>query len=38
LEDEETSGTVQLWPQIHDCEARFIARLIRTAKPAAGAE
>lgn len=34
LEDEETSGTVQLWPQIHDCEARFIARLVRTAKPA----
>lgn len=33
LEEEETTGIVHLWPQIHDCEARFIARLIRTAKP-----
>lgn len=35
LEDDDTSGTVQLWPQLHDCEARFLARLVRTKKPAA---
>ncbi len=34
LEEDETTGMVHLWPQIHDCDARFIARLVRTARPA----
>ena len=29
LEDATTGGTLQLWPQIHDGEARFIARMTR---------
>jgi 16S rRNA (cytosine967-C5)-methyltransferase len=29
LEDATTSGMVQLWPQLHDCDARFIARMVR---------
>lgn len=29
-----TAGTLQIWPQLQDCETRFIARMIRTAKPA----
>jgi len=33
LDDEETPGTLQLWPHIHDCEARFYARMVRTTKP-----
>lgn len=33
LEEEETTGIAHLWPQIHDCEARFIARLVRSASP-----
>jgi 16S rRNA (cytosine967-C5)-methyltransferase len=31
LEESTTNGTVQLWPHLHDSEARFIARMIRTA-------
>jgi 16S rRNA (cytosine967-C5)-methyltransferase len=31
LEESSTSGMIQLWPQIHDGEARFIARMVRTA-------
>ena len=34
LEDVETTGMVQFWPQGHDCEARFVARLVRTTRPA----
>jgi 16S rRNA (cytosine967-C5)-methyltransferase len=30
LEEGTTTGSLQIWPQIHDCEARFAARLIRT--------
>ncbi|HZW30657.1 MAG TPA: RsmB/NOP family class I SAM-dependent RNA methyltransferase [Isosphaeraceae bacterium] len=30
LEDTTTGGTLQIWPQLHDCDGRFIARLIRT--------
>lgn len=30
LEEASTTGVLQIWPQIHDCEARFIARLIRS--------
>jgi len=29
LEDASPAGMIQLWPQIHDGEARFIARMIR---------
>jgi 16S rRNA (cytosine967-C5)-methyltransferase len=35
LEESTTSGTLQLWPHIHDCEARFIARMTRTQAPRA---
>ncbi|MDG3004257.1 RsmB/NOP family class I SAM-dependent RNA methyltransferase [Paludisphaera mucosa] len=35
LEETPTTGMVQLWPQVHDCESRFLARLVRTSKPAA---
>jgi 16S rRNA (cytosine967-C5)-methyltransferase len=35
LEESKTDGTLQLWPQIHDCDARFIARLVRVGKPSA---
>jgi 16S rRNA (cytosine967-C5)-methyltransferase len=31
LEDATTGGTLQLWPQIHDGEARFVARMTRAA-------
>lgn len=34
LEETRTAGTLQLWPHIHDCEARFLARLVKTAPPA----
>jgi 16S rRNA (cytosine967-C5)-methyltransferase len=30
LEEASTTGVLQIWPQVHDCEARFIARLIRS--------
>ena len=33
LEESTTGGTLQLWPHLHDCEARFIARMIRTTAP-----
>ena len=33
LEDAKTAGTLQLWPQIHDGDARFIARMTRVATP-----
>jgi 16S rRNA (cytosine967-C5)-methyltransferase len=29
LDDTTTAGTIQLWPQTHDAEARFIARMVR---------
>jgi 16S rRNA (cytosine967-C5)-methyltransferase len=35
LEEAKTDGTLQLWPQVHDCDARFIARLVRVSKSAA---
>jgi 16S rRNA (cytosine967-C5)-methyltransferase len=35
LEEGTTSGMLQLWPQAHDCEARFIARMVRRANAAA---
>jgi 16S rRNA (cytosine967-C5)-methyltransferase len=31
LEEGTTSGMLQIWPQAHDCEARFIARMVRQA-------
>jgi 16S rRNA (cytosine967-C5)-methyltransferase len=34
LEDAKTAGTLQLWPHIHDGEARYIARMTRLAVPA----
>ncbi|WP_165227439.1 hypothetical protein [Aquisphaera insulae] len=33
LEDANTGGTLQIWPHLHDCEARFIARFVRTSRP-----
>ncbi len=30
LEESTTAGTLQLWPHLHDCEARFVARMVRT--------
>jgi len=33
LEDATTGGTLQLWPQLHDGDARFIARLTRATTP-----
>jgi 16S rRNA (cytosine967-C5)-methyltransferase len=35
LEDGTTGGTLQLWPQIHDGEARFVARMTRVMQVAA---
>jgi 16S rRNA (cytosine967-C5)-methyltransferase len=29
LEDSTTPGTLQVWPHLHDCEARFIAKMVR---------
>jgi 16S rRNA (cytosine967-C5)-methyltransferase len=29
LDETTTGGTIQLWPQIHDADARFIARMVR---------
>jgi 16S rRNA (cytosine967-C5)-methyltransferase len=31
LEEGTTGGMLQIWPQAHDCEARFIARMVRRA-------
>jgi 16S rRNA (cytosine967-C5)-methyltransferase len=33
LEETTTPGTLYLWPHIHDCDARFIAKLARTTAP-----
>jgi 16S rRNA (cytosine967-C5)-methyltransferase len=33
LDESTTNGTIQLWPQIHDADARFIARMIRKPQP-----
>ena len=33
LEEGTTTGMLQIWPQGHDCEARFIARMVRRANP-----
>ena len=33
LEESTTTGTLQLWPHLHDSEARFIARMVRKASP-----
>jgi 16S rRNA (cytosine967-C5)-methyltransferase len=33
LEDTAAAGSLQLWPQIHDGDARFIARFVRTSLP-----
>jgi len=33
LEESTTPGTLQLWPQIHDADARFIARMVRSTAP-----
>jgi 16S rRNA (cytosine967-C5)-methyltransferase len=34
LEESTTAGTIQLWPQIHEGDARFIARMVRSTAPA----
>jgi 16S rRNA (cytosine967-C5)-methyltransferase len=31
LEDTTTGGTLQVWPHLHDCDGRFIARMVRSA-------
>ncbi|WP_210420200.1 RsmB/NOP family class I SAM-dependent RNA methyltransferase [Aquisphaera giovannonii] len=36
LEESTTNGTLQVWPHLHDCEARFIARFVRANRPAKG--
>jgi len=33
LEESTTGGTLQLWPQIHEGDARFIARMVRSTTP-----
>ncbi len=33
LEESTTAGTLQIWPHLFDCEARFIARMVRTTSP-----
>jgi 16S rRNA (cytosine967-C5)-methyltransferase len=33
LQESTTAGTLQLWPHLHDCEARFIARMVRKTLP-----
>jgi 16S rRNA (cytosine967-C5)-methyltransferase len=30
LEDTTTGGTLTIWPHLHDCDGRFIARMIRS--------
>jgi 16S rRNA (cytosine967-C5)-methyltransferase len=32
LDEATTAGTVQLWPHLHDAEARFLARMVRSVK------
>jgi 16S rRNA (cytosine967-C5)-methyltransferase len=34
LEDTTTGGTVLIWPHLHDCDGRFIARMILSSPPA----
>jgi 16S rRNA (cytosine967-C5)-methyltransferase len=34
LEDTTTGGTLLIWPHLHDCDGRFIARMIRSTSPA----
>lgn len=34
LEDTTIGGTVFIWPHLHDCDGRFIARMIRSTSPA----
>jgi 16S rRNA (cytosine967-C5)-methyltransferase len=34
LEDTTTGGTLLIWPQLHDCDGRFIARMIRSTSAA----
>ena len=29
LEETTTSGTLAIWPHLHDCDARFIAKMVR---------
>ena len=29
LEELTTTGMLQLWPHLHDAEARFVARMVR---------
>jgi 16S rRNA (cytosine967-C5)-methyltransferase len=36
LEDIPPAALIQLWPQVHDGEARFIARMVRSATPKEG--
>lgn len=33
LDESTTPGTLQLWPHLHDSEARFVARFVATGKP-----
>lgn len=33
LDETTTNGTLQLWPHLHDCEARYIARMVRKTSP-----
>jgi 16S rRNA (cytosine967-C5)-methyltransferase len=33
LEEATTAGTLILWPHLHDCDGRFLARMIRAAAP-----
>jgi 16S rRNA (cytosine967-C5)-methyltransferase len=33
LDEATTAGTLQLWPHLHDAEARFIARMVRKDSP-----
>ena len=38
LEDTTTGGTVTIWPHLHDCDGRFIARMIRSGSSRANQE
>jgi 16S rRNA (cytosine967-C5)-methyltransferase len=29
LEETTTGGTLPIWPHLHDCDGRFLARMIR---------
>lgn len=33
LEDAPTAGAIQIWPQVSDCDGRFIARMTRSPAP-----